>query len=144
MNLFEVKVVEFCKTLGFKEGQIKKVKTVLKTESDLSCFKMFIIMNDGSFKSNLELIHNYLQSVDMGKIYSYQQFSEDFKADRASALKNISNGMYNNDVLHKVENLLKIDLTLQDIYDTIVNEKLNIHQVLTQLSFSKKGVDISF
>lgn len=139
MNMFINEVDIFCKSLGFKKVQVEKIKTVLKKESDLSHFKMYIIMNDGKFKSNLELIYNYMNLVKEERC-SYESFLNEYNNDKVCALKSISKGMYNSDVLYKVEALVEKGLTLREIYTKVVIGKFNINQTLTELNFQIKNI----
>lgn len=132
---FEVGDVEgFCVALGLKGKQIKQIVSVVKTESDLSHFKNFIMEKDGQFKSNLELVYNYIKHRNISEDYGFENFSNDFNVDKSLALKNISNGFYHSGLVKKVEKLLEEGLTLNEFYNKVVNEDINICQTITLLT----------
>lgn len=134
-KMFEVGEIEvFCNSLGFKKKQVDVIKSVVKTETDLSHFKNFIIEKDGQFKSNLELVFSYVKSINLEENYSFIQFSNDFNTDKALALRNISKGFYNASLVEKVEKLLEKGLTLNEFYNKVVNEDINICQTITLLA----------
>lgn len=134
-KMFEVGEIEvFCNSLGFKKKQVDTIKSVVKTETDLSHFKNFIIEKDGQFKSNLELVFSYVKSINLEENYSFIQFSNDFNTDKALALRNISKGFYNASLVEKVEKLLEKGLTLNEFYNKVVNEDINICQTITLLA----------
>lgn len=134
-KMFEVGEIEgFCKSLGFKKKQVDAIMSVVRTESDLSHFKNFIIEKDGQFKSNLELVFSFVKSINLEENYCFTQFSNDFNTDKALALKNISKGFYNASLVEKVEKLLEKGLTLNEFYNKVVNEDINICQTITLLT----------
>lgn len=124
----------FLETLNFNSKHSEKMKSVIKSEKDLYRFKMFIMENDGKFRSNLELIFNFIKTIELEHSYLVEEFVADYEGgEKEKALKNISRGMYNGYVLHEVENLLTKGLTLKDIYDTVVNSDVNIFHALKEV-----------
>ena len=132
---FEVGDVEgFCVAIGLKGKQVERIRSVVKTESELCHFKNFIMENDGQFKSNLELVYKYVNSCTIKESYSYDDFSSDYSVDKGLALKNISKGFYNTGLIEKVEKLLEKGLTLNEFYNKVVKEDINICQTITLLT----------
>lgn len=131
----------FCEELGLKGKLIDSIKSVVKSKSDLEKFKLFIIENDGKFRSNLQLVHKFVTTFDFKTSYPCRQFVFDYlNVSKELALKSISRGFYSNVVLHKVGALIDNGLTLKELYDKVISEENNIIQVLNY--FFNKKVDI--
>lgn len=134
INYIIENVEKFCVQIGIDGKLQSMLKSAIKTESQFSKFKQFILDND-NIKSKLQLVSNYLMSINLIEEYPKSSFVEDFQnGNKVYALEFISKGHYNNSVLHKVESLLKKDLTLENLYDKVVNEnRLNINNILILL-----------
>lgn len=120
----------FCKEIGLSGKLLGGITSVVKTETDLSEFKLFLITKQ--FKTNLMMVNYYLANFDFENKYPFESFMNDYETNRTDALKNISRGFYSNIVLHKVDTLLSKGLTLSDIYYKIIDVKnANVIQVLS-------------
>lgn len=135
INFFQAD--NYYEKLGLNNKHSEKLKSVIRTEADLYRFKIFVIENDGKFRSNLELIFNFMKTIELENSYLVEEFVADYEnEEKEKALKIISRGLYNKHVLHKVENLLIKGLTLEYIYDSIINSDVNVFHTLKEIEIN--------
>lgn len=53
-------IAKYFNNLEFTGLMRKEIESVVRTENDLSMFKLFVIENDDVYNSRLELIHRYI------------------------------------------------------------------------------------
>lgn len=114
-----VVISSFLTELGFDGIVLKDLETAI-TKTSLDDFKTFIILNDGKFKSNIELAHMYILRVRDESGYSKEDFIADWSVDQSNALENLFNVKANSLMLKKVNDFLNSGLTLEDLYDNLM------------------------
>lgn len=119
------KIEDYLKELGFKGKILRNLLQEIKNESDLENFQNFIINNDGKFRSNLQLAHQYIISLQEDSTYTKEEFVSDYSTSNDDRTKSkavsklFNSSSVNSLVLNKVEYLKNI-LTLEELYDKIV------------------------
>jgi hypothetical protein len=118
------KVNSFLVELGLKGKLLKDIQTVVTNESELSDFQNFILENDGKFRGNLQLVHMYIMHLKQS-IPSKEQFVSDCQeGNTQEAVENVLKTKMNTVLLNKVEQILENGLTLEFLYDKLVEYKM--------------------
>lgn len=135
----------FLENLGYKGILLEELLSIINTDDKMEDFKNFILLNDGRFRSSLQLYHMYIIHLRNNSNYTKDEFIKDFNVDNSMALEKVFFTKPNPIALNKVKNLLTDGLTLGELYDNLIKyREFNIVQALqmTSLDFLKKDVDI--
>jgi hypothetical protein len=118
------------------------MQSVIKTESDLEDFKNFIIINEGKYKSNLQLVYLYTMHLQQAST-SREHFVNEYKeGSRQEALESVVKQKVNTVLLNKVEEILKNGLTLETLYDKLVEYKMyNLFQAIKLIALHNYDIE---
>jgi hypothetical protein len=134
-------VNSFLVELGLKGKLLQDMQSVIKTDSDLEDFKNFIIINEGKYKSNLQLVYLYTMHLQQDSA-SREQFVNVYKeGSKQEALESVVKQKVNTVLLNKVEEILKNGLTLETLYDKLVEYKMyNLFQAIKLIALHNDGI----
>lgn len=112
-------VSNFLVDLGFKGKLLSDMLFLLKSENDLHDFRNFIILNDGCFKTNLQLHSMYVENLKKENNYKKENFVNDFHVSKKEALEKYLLCQVDSLLLNKVEKVLENGLTPSILYDKL-------------------------
>lgn len=108
-------------TLELTGKPLTDMQSIIKTESDLSKLKQFVIDNDGKWRSRLQLVHMYIKHLQEQSTYTKQMFVSDYSQGKErEALSNVFQANIEKEVINKVQVILEDGLTLSRLYDRLV------------------------
>jgi hypothetical protein len=118
--------------LELKGKSLKDMQLLVKTEEDLEDLKNFIILNEGRIKSNIHLVYLYTMRQQEKRTVSQEHFVSEYQqGNKMKAVESVVKSSLNTVLLNKVENILRSGLTLENLYDKLVEYKaLNVVQAL--------------
>jgi hypothetical protein len=124
--------------MGFKGKLLRDLLSVIKNYDDFQNFQFFIINNDGKFKSKVQLVQQYIIYLQKTSSYSSKcEFILDYmkKEDKKEVYEKLFMSHVDTVTLNKVEKLLMNGLTLEDLYDKVIEyrSKYNTFTVVCKI-----------
>jgi hypothetical protein len=117
-------------SLGIDGDFILELQTIIKTQEDLEDFKNFIILNEGQYETQLELIHLYKQHKFETMVYSAEEFFVDYHNCKKTALEKLFCRHINQPLLNKVSKIInEANFKLEDFYRVVVKYRKNYNIV---------------
>lgn len=117
-------VNEFLMGLELKGKLLRDMQAVIKTGQDLESFKSFILVNDGKFKSKLQLVSMYIRHLQNKTQKTEHQFASDYNNAKTSVEKReVLSSLLCRDVdtvvVNKIDKIVSNGLTLEYLYDKL-------------------------
>lgn len=125
------------KELGFKGENLQVLVRLIKSEVDLSKFYLFIMDNDGRYRTQLHLVHAFSQHMQELRFYqSSAEFTKDYITAGVEKRKVVLDKLFDGNLsaiqLVKVYEIIDAGVTLEELYDTVKHyrRKYNINEAM--------------
>lgn len=138
----------FFESLGLEGSLLSSISDVVRNEEDLANFQMYILDNEGAFKSNVHLIHQYIKHLQSSICVGKNEFVIAYKSsflpsDRTNVLSLLFVQMVTELTANKIHESLEKGLTIEFWYDKLV-EYRNAHtpEKIVELVLAKHSLGL--
>lgn len=116
-------IKQFLKKLGYEGKMLEEMNSIIDSDERLEDFKTYIIINDGRFKSLIQLQYMYVTDLKNKMNYTKADFIKEFSDNRLFALNKLLVLKPNQLILSKVNRLIDSGLTVGCLYDMFIKYK---------------------
>lgn len=116
-------IKQFLKKMGYEGKMLEEMNSIVDSDERLEDFKAYIILNDGRFKSLIQLQYMYVTDLKNKMNYTREDFVKEFSDNRLFALNKLLILKPNQLILSKVNRLIDSGLTAGCLYDMFIKYK---------------------
>lgn len=115
----------FLTELGLEGRSLTEMNNIIETQDELANFQRFIILHEHAYKTNPELVHQYILHLQNTTPITEKEFVDGFQdfrspKNRTNVLKSLFCSSINIEAVNKVSNNINKDLPLELWYSKLM------------------------